>query len=1259
MPVQYYFDNLDPVGFQRLVNALLNNRFGEEIRLLPLRGKDGGRDAETRPPTQPMEFVVDKRTFFPPRLRLMPGRHLFQAKHHRMSDHPGSTVRSAVVADFEREILDNVLNRGAGDRVNYFFLTTNVPASKDAISKVDEKRRELLAGRNDIHADVLWQEHVTSWLDQSPGVWAAFPELFAGMQVPMLGRIATVDPQGLPRSFRMAVDSQFKRDDVVRFKQINLETRLSKLFIDLDVNPSEMRRYSMHELRESPDFLDVQPDIYYSYGRYGQGVSSIELLASEGSGIPKRILLEGGPGQGKSTATQMLAQIYRSRLLGKEWDYGSYRASVAKARFPFRVELRIFAEWLGATERSVEQYLSDVYSRDAGGSIVSVDDIHSAVQAQPVLLVFDGLDEVGSDDLRDKVITKILECASRFEDTLGADVRVIITSRPPAIAASSEKLSTFTRIQILPLSDRKVDVFVDRWTEVQCTDTFEREQVLTSFKKRKSEEHVSALVKNPMQLSVLLHFIRLKGEAFPDRRAELYREYFKTVIDRDVEKSPRLRQNRDDIEALHEVIGFEIHSRAESDTAATSLSHEQLIEIVRSWLKAEDRKVEVAGELFKLGEERLGLIVALKGEGVGTRYGFEVQPVREYFAAAYINDKCEGNAHDLFELMVRRPFWREVALFLAGLRRANEKADLLSRARALDDDAESGWRCDGRAIVLQLLQEGVLVFPGHVHRDAVSMLVESLDPLNVSARNEPNELVTALPRLIRSCENPQPRAELQTLLEKGTQTNDTRAVWRPWTVAHRIMAPNELERFLVRYEQTDLKIFPALSLLWPAEAGQSFGTLLDPQVLLNGAPKRQVSERWFEAVLADAALSALHSTKNYHESLLRQFAFQPLSRFPHLDPARALIPVRPYAVWRLCQNIQLLALQSASNEATSADIDSNVDYSGLSESTIDYMKRILDSSTEAIRNLNKGRPLGRSLASFFRVIDSLLGHDGMAAWVACRCATTLIQFQEGPHVHVQNGQRFYVARQKPSKLAQVEQWRELRRHLTPFFRAAIPHDLDGAGRTMAAKIVQSDLCRSLPSHVRVAGNLQSVPELLASGQSVSDTNLSWLEDVPIARYWIPGLLDCDSSFSVLARVAARTVSWFGPIPQLRLTEMKRIFSVASKSSDEAFLSGALFALAGSSFWNVASSALIAKMLQADAEFLDIGGVLFAGYDHPSQSPPYGKLDVAAQVVRGKIKVSQSTATAAARFLAANTAVKLPPLRSMPALLQRRGQADPL
>jgi hypothetical protein len=78
------------------------------------------------------------------------------------------------------------------------------------------------------------------------------------------------------------------------------------------------------------------------------------------------------------------------------------------------------------------------------------------------------------------------------------------------------------------------------------------------------------------------------------------------------------------------------------------------------------------------------------------------------------------------------------------------------------------------------------------------------------------------------------------------------------------------------------------------------------------------------------------------------------------------------------------------------------------------------------------------------------------------------------------------------------------------------------------------------------------------------------------------------------------------------------------------------------------------MLEADRDFLDVGKVLFSSHHHPSQSPPGRKIEVAANIVEGKISVSQATATAAAQFLAENTAVKLTPLRTTPTFLDRQG-----
>ena len=122
-----------------------------------------------------------------------------------------------------------------------------------------------------------------------------------------------------------------------------------------------------------------------------------------------------------------------------------------------------------------------------------------------------------------------------------------------------------------------------------------------------------------MQLSVLLQFINLKGEAFPDRRAELYREYFQIIIDRDVEKSPELRDHRKVIEALHEFLGYKIHALTEVNQANRTLDRPTMMRLVGSWLKLRGSEPQTADSFFRLGEERFGLIVVPKGDGQETR----------------------------------------------------------------------------------------------------------------------------------------------------------------------------------------------------------------------------------------------------------------------------------------------------------------------------------------------------------------------------------------------------------------------------------------------------------------------------------------------------------------------------------------------------------------------------------------------------------------------------------------------------------------
>ena len=132
--MQYDLNQLsDPKRFQRLVNAILTARFGEDARLTPLQGKDGGSDGESGAYNPHMAFVYKRRESTqddpfvePPR----PGRYLFQAKYHRTGDQRLTDLRTTVIREFRNSLTSDVLNRRDRRNVNYFFLVTNVPAMR-------------------------------------------------------------------------------------------------------------------------------------------------------------------------------------------------------------------------------------------------------------------------------------------------------------------------------------------------------------------------------------------------------------------------------------------------------------------------------------------------------------------------------------------------------------------------------------------------------------------------------------------------------------------------------------------------------------------------------------------------------------------------------------------------------------------------------------------------------------------------------------------------------------------------------------------------------------------------------------------------------------------------------------------------------------------------------------------------------------------------------------------------------------------------
>jgi NACHT domain len=1264
--MEYYFNNLSPTSFQRLLNSVLVSRLGEDARLTPLRGADGGRDGETAAGNPFFEYQVNAvpqtpALSVPPRA----GRYLFQVKHHRTIDTRASDARKVVIADFEKELKKNVLSRVGSERVNYFFLVTNVPSSKDSIEGVDKARTKLLKGELALHADVWWQEQVVAFLDQLPALWNSFPEMFAGGRVPFLGEVIS-RTNGLPRAVRIALDNQYTKDRLVRFKQIELEKSLAKLFVDLDVDTKYLSSEDSQPLfvgtPTSKNILieqAVPADVTLRHRRSNL-LSAIGVLMNEDSNAASRILLEGGPGQGKSTITQMMAQIYRNEVLGKnDLEPEGRWVKPKKVRLPFRIELRNYAEWLGnKPEGSVEEYISNLLKRDSGGSEVKVEDIHTMVENSPVLLIFDGLDEVGSDELRDTALDRITECVERFITNLQSDVKVIVTTRPPAIAGRREHLVNFSRFPITPMETERVKSYVDRWLSVQLQDDDDRGTVKESFERRRNEPHVDALAKNPMQLSVLLHFIRLKGEAFPDRRAELYREYFRTVIDRDVEKSPALRQQRDIIEVLHQLLGYKIHSLTEAKKADGTLTRSHLLRLVQEWLNCQGHRAKTAHEIFKLGEERLGLIVALRGEGEETRYGYEIQPIREYFAAAFINEQIQGDAHEVYQALLRRQYWKEVALFLAGLRRPNEKADLVTRAKETDNDESLGWRQDGRNITLQLLQEGVFSQPHHVYADALDFLIDLLDPSVIKAFNEPKDYLDTLIAVLKHGDSKRHLERITNILNNNKSTLDAHLLYRIYKVLSQLLDGSKIRRELLGYKEGTSSIKARVRIAWPYSWGIDMKPVAKSPSFWQDISDKDVSVTWWDTAMSYDLATNLPAKDAFHMRLFELYAMNPFPIYELAHPfsMEVMNPRVNWAIWRLVKYQQLLKhapLDEVVNKADLKDLRAksyDLDCSGLNKAIAKEVTELIGDLRALLSAtfLERG-DISLALSNYISTIRKYAGKPGLLGLIACRSGMSLIRLDVSVRLALH---RAYVPMKPNRRVIEAflgNDWHALRVELKPFFKTG---DF-GADLNLYVERYSHGATNFVPTDIKINAKRGFVPVTSLLADSICKGKkipFKWIERILLPPSIIRPLIDkCEQHFHrllpALNDLNFKLIGDFSGKP-LRIQTMRRILKLVRTSNDPRVASGALLALSSSNFLKLAGKDLILKMIKATAD--DVYANLFFEKRRPYMNSTTTRdvklcINIAEDIMRSPKEYGLKYVIAAASFLAEHQSINLPPL----------------
>ena len=578
------------------------------------------------------------------------------------------------------------------------------------------------------------------------------------------------------------LSDQFMSDREVKFKQVELENDLFELFTDVPMVPrnsvergktdvdrltAAFRRAVSSESGEGEAFsvhlwLDIALGGESRFGDYFPrdetwlGAASL-LLDSDFQHAVPLVILEGAPGQGKSTIAQYICQVHRMRILEhQECDNTEPVHLAFTLRLPFKVELRDFANWLSGgnpfgnadggdstdgSPRSLEGFLAAHIRYASGGSKFDVEDLHATLSSSPTLIVLDGLDEVAEIRQRQRVVEAITSAVSRL-NSIAATLQVVVTSRPTAFINSPVlPRHTFATYSLESLSRCLITEYADRWLRSRNIDDDDARDVRKILNEKLDEPHLRDLARNPMQLAILLSLIHRRGVSLPDKRTALYDNYVDMFFDRESEKATVVKENRDLLIRVHRYLAWILHSEAEVSSQSTTsrpspssslsgkITESDLRTLVREFLERDGSDPGLVEKLFSGMVERVVAIVS-RMQGV---YEFDVQTLREYFAARHLYETAPysptGNEHqgtrsDRWRALSRNHYWLNVARFYAGCYSEGELASLVDELRALSNDEVFRFTSHPQLLTATLLRDWVFSQRPRAIQSAVDLLLE-------------------------------------------------------------------------------------------------------------------------------------------------------------------------------------------------------------------------------------------------------------------------------------------------------------------------------------------------------------------------------------------------------------------------------------------------------------------------------------------------------------------------------------------------------
>ncbi len=499
----------------------------------------------------------------------------------------------------------------------------------------------------------------------------------------------------ISRTLTTFLEREVKAEEFARLEQTGNraddQLRLAQLFFDLPASEEPALERPYEEIDDNGRLPD---GILYELLREGSQQLDPKTVYDHNatpdnntSQLASRFVLLGGPGSGKSTIGQFMAQIHRSALLTRRERHLVAPDTVRIAteiqrlcdeqnlpwpstpRYPFRIELNRFAKQLASQESDHVETLSAYLLKGIDrNNVLQHKDLIKWFGTCPILLILDGLDEVPATSNREAVLAAIDDLLSEARQ-VNSDTFVVATTRLQGYRGELSSGPVALRY-ILPLSTPRALRYIETYANVKFArhDPNKVKDIMSTIRESSRRELTAQLMTTPLQATFMATVVSAQGDPGEDRW-ELFDSYYRIIYDRERQKAVPpydavFSKHRAIIDRLHHDIGFMLQRQGE--TAANTASGFPIVmfeHLVNQYLTESGWEQGQKSTLVQLITDAARYRLLLLTSRIQGELSFDVRSLQEYMAAECLLTGETEVVKRRLAAVAFAPYWRNVLLF--------------------------------------------------------------------------------------------------------------------------------------------------------------------------------------------------------------------------------------------------------------------------------------------------------------------------------------------------------------------------------------------------------------------------------------------------------------------------------------------------------------------------------------------------------------------------------------------------------------------